>query len=244
MPSASLPPWPGPSSRESSEPVPVPVSWSPRPSSRVLSWQEQSSSPRPSWRGPSSAAFLAGAFFATTFLAGAFLATDCFAGAFFAAAFFAGAFLAAAFFAGRLLRERPSSPVPSSRRPSWPEPSSRPPSWPDAFLAGGLLGRGLRGRRLRGGGRTGDDLASRCSCAAGQGLAASSCHCGGRPYRVAGYQGVIRGGARIDGGSIPFNSPCPTSGSTLPHFWHTGPTARRGGDQAPDCTATSELGTV
>ncbi|MDD5350923.1 MAG: hypothetical protein PHQ12_11995 [Chthoniobacteraceae bacterium] len=47
-----------------------------------------------------AAAFLAGAFFATTFFTAAFLAGAFFATAFFATAFFAGAFFAAAFFTG------------------------------------------------------------------------------------------------------------------------------------------------
>ena len=161
---------------------------------------------RPSWPEPSSpAAFLAGAFFAAAFFAGAF-----FAGAFFAGAFLAGGLLRRAFFAGSLLRR-----CLLGRRLLAPA----------AFFAGAFvaaffaacLGRTPWTRRT--------DLRDTTLRAAAPARLAKDLRLAvamvAAPLSGDGYERVvIRGGARICGASIPFNSPCAalshTSGTLVP----------------------------
>ena len=223
------PSWQEPSSRVPSWPQPssrVPSSRapsSPPTSSPPPSWQEPSSR-RPSWRVPSSP---------------------------------------------RPSSPPPSSPEPSSRRPSWPGPSSLPPSWPAAFFAAALAGAAFfaaaflagaaflafrllrRGSLLGGRGGAGDDLACRGSRAACQGLAARCGHDVRRPYRLTGVSGVVRGGARICGASIPFNSPCGalshTSGTLVPPHGVEGTSTRlHGHERAGDgvSPAARQLGKI
>ena len=133
------------------------------------------------------------------------------AGAFFAEAFVAGAFLAGAFFAEAFVADAFVA---------------------DAFVAAAFFdAEEVRETTLRAAApaRLAKDL--RLAVAMG----------GGAPIGLAGVREVIRGGARIDGVSIPFNSPCAQHSPTLLAHW-SHRTAWRG--RVPDCTATSELGTV